>query len=89
MKTVKPQFSEKTLRVTVYFFTDSIAQRKGEVIPKHCSDCGGVVMPANGAHGIRSDDKGAMFNSYLELPAAIHETLRQNGVTLHLGRVRL
>jgi hypothetical protein len=88
-KAVKAKLGEKCLQIRIYFFTDNIAANKGEIVPKHASDCGGVVMPSNAAHGIEwSDDKGAMFNSILDIPAAIMSTLAQHGVTVHLGRAQ-
>jgi hypothetical protein len=75
----------KTLQLRIYLFTDSIAETKGQIIPKHALDCGGVWMPGNEAHGIDGDN-GAMFNSLNDLPGKIMEVLAQNHVVLHLGK---
>ncbi len=45
---------EKTICLTVYFFTNEIATEKGTIVPKHAWTNGTVALRSNRAHGIKS-----------------------------------
>jgi hypothetical protein len=73
----------KTISVTVYFFTDDLADQDGDVIPGHAWAQGQVAVRANATHSIKSGYE-VMFNRMADLPAAIEDALIAAGVTLHL-----
>jgi hypothetical protein len=74
------------IELRVRFWTDSIADGKGKIIPKHAWDAGVVHIQSNAAHGLAPDPKPPTpFNSLAELPAKIEQVLIANGVKLHLG----
>ncbi len=73
----------KTISVTVYFFTDDLAQQDGAVIPGHAWPQGQVTVRANATHGIKSGHE-VMFNRMADLPAAIEDASAGADVTLHL-----
>jgi hypothetical protein len=73
----------KTISVTVYFFTDDLAEQDGDVIPGHAWAQGQVAVRANATHTIKSGHE-VMFNRMADLPAAIEDALIAAGVTLHL-----
>ena len=76
---------EKMIEIRIRFWTDAIAKKKGEIVPKHAWDGGVVVMDGNRAHGI---DPAAPqpFNSILDLPSTLAKVLTQHGVILHTSR---
>jgi hypothetical protein len=74
---------EKTIRLTVVFFTNKLAENKGEQIPKHAWSGGRVIMQSNTAHGIKPGSDDGFFHDLLELPKAIGEVLANNGIVLH------
>jgi hypothetical protein len=79
---------KKMIEVRVRFWTDAIAERKGQVIPKHGWDAGVVLVQSNTIHGI---DAGAPipFNGMAELPSKIEKALIAHGIKLHLsGRAK-
>lgn len=72
---------QKTIKVQINFWTDNIAP-KGYIKPKHCWPSGMVTVPANPAHGIRSQDP-IPFNKFEDLPDAIQQALEEAGVTAY------
>jgi hypothetical protein len=84
-KAVKAEIGDRMIELRVKFWTDGIAEKHGEVIPKHAWDSGRVVMATNHAHGIKWGHKGGIFNSILDLPSVIAKILTDHGVTLHLN----
>lgn len=73
------------IEVKLYFWTNKIANRKGQVIPKHAWGSGMVRVESNETHGIHPR-KPIPFHSPLELPAVIEKVLIQNGIVLHPTR---
>jgi hypothetical protein len=74
--------------VKVRFWTDDIAEVAGEVVAKHGRTGGVVRMERNDAHGIKPG-RPRVFNSLMEIPAAIERVLLEHGITLHMsGKVR-
>jgi len=76
---------EKMLEVSIRFWTDSIAGKKGSIIPKHAWDGGVIFMHSNISHGIKPASPEP-FNSILDLTSVLSKVLVQHGVTLHTGR---
>ncbi len=72
-------YGKKTIEVRVRFFTDSIADTKGKIIPKVCWDGGAVFMIKNEAHGIVPQPP-EIFNTMTEIVPKIETVLRQHGV---------
>jgi hypothetical protein len=75
---------DKTIQMEIVFWTDNLADNKGEQIAKHAWAQGKVSMSANGAHGIKRG-RGTNFYDMLDLPAAIKAELVKAGVKLRSG----
>lgn len=73
---------QKTIKVTIYFFTDDIAP-EGEINPGHGWAQGTVHVRSNPAHGIK--DTSRNFNRMSEIQPLIEEALAESGVTLQLS----
>jgi hypothetical protein len=74
---------EKMIEIRVRFWTEKIA--KGEnILPKHCWDCGEVVVTRNASHDI-TPKKSVKFNSIFELNKKIETVLAENEIKLHIG----
>ena len=80
--TSKPGKGNKTIAVTVYFFTDDLAEDPAQTTPRAWAQ-GQVAVQANGRHGIRSGSQ-VMFNRMAELAGAVEDALTEAGVTLRL-----
>jgi hypothetical protein len=70
---------EKMVEVRLRFWTDDIADKKGEIIPKHAWGSGMINIDRNAAHGI-APQKWLAFNSMAEIPAVIERCLIENGI---------
>lgn len=70
---------EKMVEVRLRFWTDEIAEAKGEIIPKHAWGAGMVNIERNAAHGL-IPQKWLAFNSMSEIPAVIEKCLIENGI---------
>lgn len=83
--TAKPAVQgEKMIEVRVRFWTDDIAPKKGEIIPKHALTSGVVNVERNESHGIKPI-RWLPFHSLLDLGAVIEKTLIAQGIVLHVG----
>jgi hypothetical protein len=76
---------EKTIEVTIRFWTDGITTKKNSIIPKHAWDYGAIYLHQNGTHGIKPASPKP-FNSILDLTSVLSQVLVQHGITLHGGR---
>ena len=76
---------ERTIEITVRFWTNELAGGKGSVLPKHAWPGGTVRMSRNETHGIKPKAPRP-FNSPMELPAVLEKVLIDHGVVLHLNR---
>lgn len=76
---------ERMIVVKVSFWTDSIAEGKGMIRPKHALGSGVVRLQQNRALGINSQ-KDLKFNSVMELQAVIEQVLIQAGIKLQPSR---
>lgn len=81
----KARYGEKTIELTVRFWTNDISERHGYIVKKECWDSGVVRVTKNRAHGISGDGTPIPFNSLLDLPAKIEKALIDRGIWLHLG----
>ena len=78
---IEGKHGEKMIEVRVRFWTDSIADEKGKLIPKHCWNKGIVYMKNNKTHGIHgSSENPILFNSRDELDSAIEKLLDREGI---------
>ena len=73
------------IEVRLRFWTDDIAEKKGEVIPKHAWGSGMINIERNVAHGL-VPMKWLAFNSISEIPAIIEKCLIESGVKIIASR---
>ena len=73
---------EKMIQISVRFWTDGIANVKGEIIQKHAWSHGVVNLETNHAHNIRPNSP-IPFNSLMELPTAVEKVLIRQNIVLH------
>lgn len=73
---------KKMIRLSVRFWTNNIADKKGTVRPKHGWSSGVVKLEANPQHGIKAG-KPFVFRSLLEMGSAIEKSLIAGGIRLH------
>src|SRR5688572_8541696 len=76
--------NEKMIEVKVRFWTNDIAETRGEIIPKHGGTSGVVRMEANRSHGI-SPRNPRPFRSLMDLTAIIERVLLEHGIVLQTG----
>lgn len=75
-------YGEKSIQVTVYFWTDDLASTKGEISPGHGWAQGVVQVETNDSHDIHGT-RPIPFNRMSELTTKIEEALEHSGVRLH------
>ena len=75
---------ERTIEVSIRFWTNDIADTSGHIRPGHCWAQGMVSVPVNSSHGIESTES-IPFNSIMSLSHVIGQALTNAGVRLHLG----
>jgi hypothetical protein len=80
---IKAPRLDKTIRLTLAFFTDGIAEEKRHVIPKHCWTWGNAYLKRNKTHGVQPKGVGTIFHSLDEVLPAIEKELKKNEVVLH------
>jgi hypothetical protein len=85
-KLVKPGPQERTIRLTVTFYTNRISKKSGYVVERAAWDTGTVVPHTNEAHRIAPRRPVAHFNSLAEIPLAIEKCLIAHGLKLKPGR---
>jgi hypothetical protein len=76
---------QKMLEVRVRFWTDDIAKKKGEVIPKHAWGSGMINIDRNEAHGL-TPERWLAFNSMAEIASVIEKCILENGVKIISSR---
>lgn len=77
--------TEKMIELTVRFWTNDIAKKDGEIIPKHAWDSGVVSLQKNESHGIEPENPKP-FHSLMEMNAVIEKVLIAHGVKLKRAR---
>jgi hypothetical protein len=75
-------YGKKMIEVKVRFWTNDLAETRGQIRPKHAWGSGVVRLDTNSSHGI-SGAKPVPFNSLAEIPAKIEKVLIDHGVTIH------
>jgi len=80
VKTGKGKRGNKTIEVSIRFWTDGIGP-KGTVIQKHAWDSGVISMKKNGLHWIKPRAPRP-FNSILDLTSVLAKVLQDHEVVL-------
>ena len=78
-ETNKIPHGEKTIKVSMYFYTNNKKGING--MPNVAWEGGEVIMPTNRSRGIRNQ-KSVRFRSLTEIEDAIKKALRTAGVSL-------
>lgn len=79
---------QRMIEVKLRFWTDEIAEGKGQILPKHAWGSGVARIERNDAHGIKPAAP-VPFNSVLEIGTAIEKVLMAHGIKLHSsGRMK-
>lgn len=83
--TQEAKHGEKMIEVKLRFWTNDIADTKGEVVPKHAWSSGVVRVERNDSHGIKP---GAPlpFHSLLDIGAVVEKVLIEQNIVLHPSR---
>jgi hypothetical protein len=79
---VEAAWGERMIEVRVRFWTNDLAEGKGQVRPRHAWEAGMVRMERNEAHGIAGGDP-LPFQSLMDLPAVIEKLLIRDKIRLH------
>ena len=79
------QHGQKMIEIQLRFWTNDIAEKKGQIVPKHAWTSGVVKVESNKSHGIQAKSP-IPFHSLLDVGAVIEKALIQHGITLHPGR---
>lgn len=82
---VEMKTDNKMITVALRFWTNDLALKKGQIIPKHAWTSGMVTMPANKRHGIKRA-KPVPFYGPFDLAVKVEEILRRQGIVLHPDR---
>lgn len=76
---------ERMIEIKLRFWTNDIANGKGEIVPKHAWDSGVVRIERNESHGITPGNP-LPFHSLLDVGRAIEKVLIDHQIVLHPGR---
>jgi hypothetical protein len=82
------EHGEKMIEVKIRFWTNSIAEQEGKIIPKHAWSSGVVRVERNDSHGIKPGAPKP-FHSLLDVGAVVEKVFIEHGIVLHLGRTML
>src|SRR5262245_39868053 len=83
------EHGEKTIELSVRFWTNDIADQEGKILPNQCRSSGALKLAPNDAHGIAKNQRWVPFNSLPDLLAKLETLLIKQGVTMHLSRKEL
>lgn len=83
-KRTMAEHGEKTIRITIRFWTNNISKKPGYVVKKECWDKGVVNVGTNKAHGLKMG-KPIHFNSFMDIPSKIARLLKMHNIKLHRG----
>jgi hypothetical protein len=79
-------YGDKTIKLTVAFWTNDISRKPGRIVKGEAWDTGFVYVQTNASHGLTNDGSSHVpFNSISEIPRAVGRVLVNNGVKLHPG----
>ncbi|HOC45941.1 MAG: hypothetical protein PHT96_10650 [Syntrophorhabdaceae bacterium] len=73
---------ERMIEVRLSFWTDGIAVKEGNIVPKHARSSGLMRVEPNGAHEIVPESPAA-FHSLMDITSALEKVLIENGIVLH------
>ena len=73
---------EKMIEVRISFWTNKIAAKKDEIVPKHAWVAGVVRMGRNDSHGIKPGNP-LVFHTLLDVGSVIEKVLVNHGIILH------
>lgn len=76
---------QKMIEVKIRFWTNDIAEGKGQIVPKHAWSGGVVRIEGNKSHGIEPGNP-VPFHSLLDVGAKIEKVLIDHEVVLHSSR---
>jgi hypothetical protein len=79
---LEAKHGQKMIEVKLRFWTNNIAGKKGEIVPKHAWSSGVVRMERNTSHGIAPSEP-KVFRSLLDIGAVIEKVLIEHGIVLH------
>jgi len=73
---------EKMIEVKIRFWTNDIAKKTGNIVPKHAWSSGVVRMEGNKSHGIKPRNP-LPFHSLMDIGAVIEKVLINHSIALH------
>ena len=84
VETREARWGSRMIEVRIRFWTDQIAEGKGQIRPKNAWDSGVILLARNPSHGI-SPGPPLPFNGLAEIPAKLEKVLRDHGLKLRLS----
>ncbi len=85
LSSLEAQHGEKMIEVKLRFWTNDIAGKPGNVVPRNAWAAGVVRIEKNASHGIKPG-KPLPFHSLLDIGAVIEQVLIEHDVVLHPSR---
>lgn len=81
------KWGKRMIEVRARFWTDQIAEEKGNIKPKHAWDAGVIYIQRNDTHAITPGNP-VPFNSLTDIPGKVEKVLIQHEInsTSHPGR---
>ena len=80
------EYGDKTIKLTVAFWTNDIARKPGRIVKGEAWDTGFVYVQTNKSHGLTNDGSSHVaFNSISEIPRAVGRVLLNTRIKLHPG----
>ena len=76
---------EKMIEIKLRFWTNDIAEEKGNIVPKHAWTSGVVRIERNDSHEIQPSNP-LPFHSLLDIGAVVEKVLIKHEIVLHPGR---
>ena len=89
-RAVKPVKERKLIWVNIGFWTDGIAEKKGDIIPRHAWAGGVIRIPSSPLHGLKhiKGRRNAIFSSLAEIGVKIEDELAAHDVHLRPSKKR-
>jgi hypothetical protein len=84
---IEAPHGQKMIEVTLRFWTDSIAEGRDTVIPKHVWSSGVVKVSPNPAHGIRAS-RPVPFSGLSMIVPTIEDLFVEHGIKVHPDKSR-
>lgn len=83
-KSKKAKHGEKMIEIRLRFWTNGIAEEKGNIIPKQAWTSGVVSIDRNESHGIQPTNP-LPFHSLLDIGRVVEKVLITHDIILHPG----